>query len=483
MRTTAWIVSGFLLAGCAKTGSVDAAGANARTTPEALEVRPFQLPAPETHTLSNGMKVVILENHEVPLFSVQLVLEVGSFLDPEGQEGLASATFDMLNEGAGDMDASEISRRLQQMGSSVNSGAGLDGASISASGLVKHMDATLEIWRTVVREPTFPDKDWSVLQKRTLANIESERSVPNSVASRVLYQILYDGKYAGRDPSLESVGSLDTAAMRSFYDTHVGPANAMLLVGGDVTAEQVLPVLEAKIGDWSTGVAPASATGGPKAIDASVMYFIDEPGASQSVIRTAQVIGTRLDEDYFDFDMASRAFGGSFVARINMNLREDKGYTYGARCSASYRHGPGVWGCSTSVRADATGASLVEIRREMAEALGTGEVDRPLLEQEITDAKNSVVYAYPARFETTGSLLGQQVSIQRYGLPVDWVETYVDKVRAVATDDANEVFRSRIDPDHMIWLVVGDRASVYEEVAALGIPMVELDREGNPVAD
>jgi zinc protease len=429
------------------------------------------------------MKVVFLENHEVPLFSVQLVLEVGAFLDPEGQEGLASAAFDMLNEGAADMDASEISRRLRQMGSSVNSGAGLDGASISASGLVKHMDATLDIWRAVVREPTFPEQDWSVLQKRTLANLESERSDPNSVASRVLYKILYDSAYAGRDPSLMSVSSLDTGMMRAFYEHHVGPANGMLLVGGDVTATQVLPLLEAKMGDWSSEAVPVSASGAPKAIDSSVMYFIDEPGASQSVIRTAQVVGTRLDEDHFEFEMASRSFGGSFVARINMNLREDKGYTYGARCSSSYRHGPGTWGCSTSVRADATGASLMEIQREMSEALGQADTSRPLEDQEVSDAKDSVVYAYPARFETTGSLLGQQVSIQRYDLPEDWVGTYVDKVRSVTTEAANDAFRTHVDPDHMIWLVVGDRASVFEEVAALGLPMVELDREGEPLGD
>jgi zinc protease len=476
MRHVSLSLLALALMGCPKNGAVNA-GDVAPPAPEPLEARPFNVPQTQEFTLSNGIPVVLLENHEVPLFSIQLVLGVGSYLDPEGQEGLASATFDMLNEGAGEMDAAEISRKLRLMGSSVGAGAGLDGSAISASGVVRNLDATLDIWSAVLRAPSFPAEDWEIMQRRKVANIEASRKDPNSVAGRVLYRLFYGDAYAGRSSSVESVSSIDTAGMRAFYEGYVGPAQATILVGGALTKEDVLPALEKAVGDWKVDVEEGDLTVSVPAIESATMYFIDEPGAAQSVIQTAQTVGNRTDDDYFPFAMASRALGGSFVARVNMNLREDKGYTYGARCSAGYRHGPGMWSCSTSVRTDATGPSLVEIKKEIDEALDA----RPLTEDEIGAAKSSVTNSYPRQFETTGSLLGQQVTIQRYGLNPDWVASYVPNVRGVTADAANAAFQDRITPDQTIWLVVGDKETIFDDVVALGLPVVELDREGNPL--
>ena len=343
--------------------------------------------------------------------------------------------------------------------------------------LVRTLDEPLAIGSPVRRSPSFPADDWEIMQRRKVANIEASRKDPNSVASRVLYRLFYGDAYAGRSSSVDSVSGIDTEAMRSFYSSYVGPAQATILVGGALTKDDVLPALEKAVGDWKVDVEQGAPSVSLPEIASTTMYFIDEPGAAQSVIRTAQSVGNRTDDDYFPFAMASRALGGSFVARVNMNLREDKGYTYGARCSAGYRHGPGMWGCSTSVRTDATGPSLVEIKKEIDEALAA----RPLTEDEIDTAKSSVTNSYPRQFETTGSLLGQQVTIERYGLDPNWVASYVPNVRGVSADAANEAFQSRITPDKTIWLVVGDKATIYDDVVALGLPVVELDREGNPL--
>jgi zinc protease len=256
----------------------------------------------------------------------------------------------------------------------------------------------------------------------------------------------------------------------------VGPGNARILVGGDVEPEAVVALLEARLGSWNKAVELTRPEPVPVPIESSVVYFVDEPGASQSVLRLITPTATRMAPDYYDLDVGNRAFGGAFVARVNMNLREDKGWTYGARCFTYYPHGTGFWGCSTSVVREHTADSMKEIIAELDGVLG----DNPLSAEEVAYMQSSVKNGYPAGFETTDALLAAQVDIQRYGLPVDWTAKYLTGIAAVTPEGANAALKNAIDPGKLAWFVVGDREQVYDNIAALGIPMIELDREGNP---
>lgn len=480
MRTLP-IILALVLTGCPKETEVETpvetAAPEATPMPDALPAKAFTVPKPSVHELSNGMLVYVVENHEVPLASVQIVFDIGTFADPAGKEGAAEATFDMLNEGAGDMDAATISRKLRQIGASLGSGADLDGASVSVSGMSKNLEQSLDIWTSVLLEPTFPEADWSVLQKQWVAGLEAEQSDPTSLALKLHYAQAYGPTYRGLAADVDTVGALTVADMRSFYETYVGPGNARILVGGDVDPEEVVAMLDARIGQWNKDVTTARPEPVPLPVDSSVIYFVHEPEASQSVVRVLTPLGVdRLDDNFYNLEIGNKAFGGAFVARINMNLREDKGWTYGARCFTYFPHGTGFWGCSTSIVTEHTTDAIKEIQAELAGVLG----DKPLTADEIAYMQSSVKNGYPAGFETTGALLSAQVDIQRYGLPADWTAKYLDGVAAVTPEAANSAFSAVVDPNKLAWFIVGDREAVFDDISALGIPVIELDRDGNP---
>lgn len=446
--------------------------------PDPLPVPDFELPEATSHTLSNGLDVRIVENHEVPLWSARLVVRGGTGTDPADKAGLASVAIDLLDDGAGDWSSSDISRTVKRLGSSLSTSAGLDSSSVSAGGILRNMDETLGIMATVVTQPTFPAEEWSILQQRRIANATAKLEDPGTVGREAFYKQLYDGTYQGSVTTAESYEAITLGDMTAFHAAQFRPSNALLLVGGDIDPATALPILEKHFGGWTVeGQAMEIATPAPAPIEESVMYFIDKPGAAQSVIRLGGFVGTRMDDDYYALHIGNAAFGGAFTARVNMNLREDKGYTYGARCRAWYPEGPGVWFCSTSVRTDATGASLDEIKMEITDVLG----DRPIDADELAYNVSSEVNGFPGQYETVGAVLGEHADIWVHGLPSDWQGRYLPGVQAVTVDSANAALAARLVPDRVVWTVVGDRDAVYSDLEAFGLPIIELDRQGNPI--
>ncbi|MBW1879197.1 MAG: insulinase family protein, partial [Deltaproteobacteria bacterium] len=415
---------------------------------------------------------------ELPIFDLRLVFRVGRYLDPEGEEGLASVTFDMLNEGAGDLSAEDISRKLLRLGSTLDTSANVDLATIRATGLVRNLEPTLDLLATVLTAPTFPEEDWTILQRRRIADVIAAREDPATVAHKASYRVLYGDTYRGRHATEDSYGAMTPEDMRAFYQEWVGPENAMVFVGGAVGADRIAELLEARIGGWKPEDIEVATPGAElSSPDESTLYFIDKPGAAQSVLRVATPVGTRHDEDYFPLLMANEVLGGHFTSRVNLNLREDKGYTYGARCFIGNWDGPGVWGCSTSVQTEVTGPALAELKKEILDALG----ERPIAPDELSYFTSMQVNAFPAGYETSAPILGEQIAIWRYGLPADWPEQYLPQVRSVTVEAANQAFRSHVAPDHLVWVVVGDRAAVWDDLSAVGVEVIELDREGNPI--
>lgn len=451
--------------------------------PAPLAPRAFALPPFEEGRLSNGLRVLVVSNHEVPLVAVTLAFPAGGWTDPADRPGLASVSMDMLNEGAGSYDAAGLSAALRKLASTLDTGAGPDGANISLSTLEKNLAPSLDLMALVLTQPTFPEPEWQVLQKQRLANLRTEREDAGSIARRAFNRVLYGDRYFGNLVSEASYQAMTLGEMRGWITTWLRPEDALMLVGGDTTLAEVQPLLEARFGAWkATGAAP---TATPP--DASVarrpekttIYLVDKPGASQSVLRLGQFMGARTDPDVEAFELANAAVGGNFTARVNMNLRESKGYTYGARSFVASSYAPDLFILSTSVRADATVDAIRESLRELREA----RADRPITAEELENVRGNQLGTWPLAFETPGGLLGGLAEMWRYKLPTDWLSGYPDRLRAVDLNEANAAWSSRIDPSKLAIVVVGDATTLRTSLAELELPVIELDVDGRPVAN
>ncbi|MCB9746008.1 MAG: insulinase family protein [Alphaproteobacteria bacterium] len=445
--------------------------------PEPLERKEFTLPEVHSATLSNGVPVMLVENHELPTVDVRVSFRVGGWTDPADKVGLASATFDMLNEGAGGMSAVELSAAGRKLATGVGAGAGIDSGSVSVDVLKKNLEPALDLWATVLLRPDFPKAEWERLRKQRIQNVAASKTDPNQTAGRVLDLLLYGNQYEGRFESKESLEGISVADMRAWYEANVVPGNAMILVGGDITLDEVVPLLEARLGEW-TGGERAEAPEWPRVQpEKTVIHLVDKPGAAQSVIVGGRWVADRTDPSYAALAVGNSVFGGMFMSRLNMNLREDKGYTYGARSSLGADMAGTYWTTSTSVKSDTTADALQEIFGELS---GVGG-ERSLSADEVAYFKSSLLNGYPARFETTGYLLGQQADVWRYGLPEDWLTGYVSRVDAVTPEAAQAAFLEQVATQPLTLVVVGDLASVRGPIEALGYETIELDVDGAPI--
>ena len=450
------------------------------TMPGPLAPRPFEAPAVQTARLSNGVELAVVENHEVPLVTVRLVLDAGAWLDPADRAGIASVTMDMLNEGAGDMDAAALSTRLRALATTLSSGAGVEGAAITMTCLRENLGPSLALMATVIESPTFPAGEWELMRKQRLQDLKAARENPASISARAWARINYGDWYEGHLHSEESYKSIDTTAMRAWWTTHGVPAQAHLQVSGDIQLAEATAMLEEHLGTWKGGSPldePAPTVDRLPSPDMHAIYLVDKPGAAQSFLKIGRFTGRLSDPDHFAFELANRAIGGGFTARINMNLREDKGWTYGARSSTEYDRLPGLWLVSTSVVTTATADSVSEILRELSES----RAERPITEDELESARGYLLGTWPLRFEQPDFLLGQLTDIRRYGLPEDWISSWATQMRRVDLAQAQAAWNQRIPDDSLVILVVGDASVVRPGLEALGRPVHLLDADGRPL--
>lgn len=450
--------------------------------PAPLAPRPFALPPYEEGRLSNGLRLLVVNNPEVPLVAVTLAFPGGGWTDPADRPGLASVSMDMLNEGAGSYDAAGLSAALRNLASSLDTGAGPDGASVSLSALKKNLEPSLDLMALVLTQPTFPESEWALLQKQRVASFKTERDDPSVMARRALNRVLYGDVYLGNLTTEASYQAMTLAEMRSWVATWLRPEDALLLVGGDITLAEVQPMLESRLGGWkATGAAPTAQRPGPsvsKQPDNTTIYLVNKPGATQSVLRMGRFVGERTAPDAMAFTLANAAVGGNFTSRVNMNLRESKGYTYGARSFTVSSFAQDLFVLSTSVRADATVDALRESLRELSEARG----ERPITAEELESVRGNELGTWPLGFETPGGLLGGMTEMWRYNLPTDWLSGYPDRVRAVDLASAQAAWQARVEPSKLAIVVVGDAATLRGALPELGYPVVELDADGRPVA-
>ncbi|HEX8293439.1 MAG TPA: insulinase family protein [Pyrinomonadaceae bacterium] len=443
------------------------------------------LPAVQRRKLSNGLEVLVVEHHELPVVSMNLVMKMGAAGDPADKAGLASLAADMLDEGTTTRDALQISDQLARIGSTVSVAAGWDSTTASLRTLTRHLDRALEIYADVVTNPAFPDGELQRLRSQRLAALRQQKDSPEAVANLVFQSVVYGRNHpyghplAGDETSLQSLTPGD---VRKFYETYYRPNNSALIVVGDVKPDAVVAKLERAFASWKGAHVPAvDVTAAPVQRDSSTIYLVDRPGSVQSIIQIGQVAAPRSSPDYFPLFVMNRILGGASSARINMNLREEKGYTYGASSAFSFRRGAGPFMAQAPVQGFSTKESVAEFMKELRGIRG----ELPVNPQELETAKQAIVRGFPRGFETPDQIANQLELIVTYDLPDTYFNSYIERVQAVTLEDVTRVASRYLQPDRMAVVVVGDRKAIEQGLRSLdglGERISFVDSEGRPAA-
>ncbi|CAN5423418.1 hypothetical protein BH24GEM3_BH24GEM3_24680 [soil metagenome] len=486
-RYTGALLALALLAGCAPAAPAPVApGAAAdvdRTAMPAPQATPsVDLPDVQRRTLSNGLRLWIVERHDVPLVSMQLVVNAGSAAEPAAGAGLASFTAAMLDEGTTRRSALEIADEIDFLGANLNSGASYDASFVSLSTLRRNLDQALDIFADVVTNPTFPEQELTRVRNERLASMIQALDQPTAIARQQFDLRIYGPEHPYGRPiegTPITLRGLNQQQMQEFYRTYYRPNNAHLIVVGDVRPDQLVAQLEQALGGWQQGeVPPVRYPPAPSAQASTRVYLIDKPGAAQSEIRIGHLGVPRSSEDYFPLLVMNTILGGAFTSRINLNLREDKGYTYGARSAFEMRRELGGFVASAGVQTPSTRESVIEFMKELEGIRGA----IPLTEQEVEFAKNSIVRREPLGLETNGQIASRIQEMILYDLPPDYLDSYTQRVAAVTHADVERVARQYLTPERFAIVVVGDRSVVEEGLRALPYPVeiVTLDAPAAP---
>ncbi len=456
------------------------------TSQEAKLPRPgpiprFTLPAIQKQRLTNGLEVWAVRQPELPIASMNLVLKSGGTLDPSEKSGLASMTAALLDDGTKTRSAVEIANQLQSIGASLGTGSSWDSANVSMQTLTKNLDQALNIFADVVMNPTFPGEELEKYRGRLLTSFQQRKDLPNAISDLVYNKVLY-GKTHPYSKQLSgdviSVKGINRGDMVDFYQANYRPNNAVLIVVGDIDAKVLVPKLEQAFGNWKKGDVKMFDIPEAMMMEKAGIYIVDKPGAAQSVVSIGQVGVPRNSPDYIPLQVMNTLLGGGFTSRINMNLREEKGYTYGARSGFAFRRGAGPFSASADVQTAVTKESVAEFMRELRGIRG----EIPVTPRELEYNKQSLIRRFPSGFETTGQISSQLANLVVYGLPDTYFNDYIQKVNAVTVADVNRVANKYLSPDKMAIVVVGDRKTIEPGLKELGLPVAILDTEGNPVA-
>ncbi|HEX8650045.1 MAG TPA: pitrilysin family protein [Pyrinomonadaceae bacterium] len=444
----------------------------------------FTLPRIERRRLSNGLEVLIVNHKELPVVSMNLILRTGAAADPTERAGLASLTAALLDEGTRTRNALEISNQLAAIGARLGTGADWDLSGVQLLTLSRHLDRSLEIFADVITNPTFPESELKLQRDTRLTALLQRKDDANSIAGVVYASLLY-GRSHPYGHSLigdeTSVRAISNEEIKRFYETYYRPNNAALVVVGDAQPDTLIPKLERAFSNWKRANVPEVSIPQPQARDRAAVYLVDKPGAAQSVIAIGQIGLPRSTPDYFPLLVMNTLLGGQFTSRVNMNLREEKGYTYGARTSFDYRRGAGPFAASAGVQTAVTKESVVEFLKELRGVRG----ERPVTPAELEFARQAIIRGFPRSFETPEQIASRLTDIVLYGLPDDYFNNYIARVRAVTLNDVERVANRYLDPSKMAILIVGDRKVIEPGLRSLdevGSTLTLVDPEGRIIS-
>jgi zinc protease len=461
-------MKGFLVIASVIAGVAVSAQAPDRTRPPRPGVVPaLTLPAIQKFQLSNGVPVWMVELHEVPVAQVNLVVQSGSANDPPGKFGVTSLMMAMLEEGAGERSALQIADAVDFLGADLSTGSTFDASAIRLHVPVARLAEALPIMADVALRPTFPEDELKRLRQQRLTTLLQARDEPETIVAQTLPRVLYGPAHRYGTAMLgtaSTVAGFTTADLRAQYAAAFRPSNSALIVVGDVVPDRVQPLLESSFGGWKAEgtVSPARLPAVDQPAKREV-YIVDKPGAAQSQIRIGSIGVARSTADYFPILVMNTILGGSFASRLNMNLREKRGYTYGASSGFDMRASAGPFSVGAGVQTDKTSESLTEFFNEL-----NGILQR-VPEDELARAKNYVALRFPSGFESTTDISRRLEEVLIYRLPDDYFSKYVENIQAVTAAEVQRVAQKYIQPSRVAVAVVGDRKVIEPGIRALNL--------------
>ena len=437
----------------------------------------------ERITLGNGLQVILAERRAVPIVDFRLLVDAGYAADQFGALGTANLAVDMMDEGTDKRSALEISEELAMLGADLATWSNLDLSNVKISALVENLDASLGLFADVILNPSFPPEEFERLRKQQIAGIQREKATPFQMALRVFPPLLYGRGHAYGLPltgsgTEESVSALTRDGLADFHRIWFRPNNATLVVVGATTLAEMAPKLEKLFGKWEAADVPRKNVADVDQKPAMEVYLIDKPGSAQSVVFAGHVAPPKANSEEIAIESVNDIFGGTFTARINMNLREDKHWAYYAYSALISARGPRPFLTYTQVQADKTADAMAEIHRELSGITG----ETPPTDDELDKVIKNNTLTLPGRWETADAVANSIAEIVRFGLPEDHWDTYADQVRGQTLEQVSRAAVELLHPDRIVWVVVGDRSVVEDSIRALGYGDIQyLDADGNAV--
>ena len=448
--------------------------------PKPGPARPLQLATPASATLPNGLTLILNERRGLPIVAANLVIRTGSDANPLDKSGLANFVAAMLDEGTATRGAPQIADETAHLGATLTTGSTMDATTVSARSLSKNFDATLNLMADVALRPSFPAEEIERQRAGRLGQLVQQRDNPGQVAAEVMAVALYGPRHPygyteiGTESSMKAVMRDE---MTAFWTQHFVPNNAALVVAGDISMSELRALADKAFGTWSRGAPARPVLGTPDTTRARVI-IVDKPGTPQTQLRVAGIGAARSSPDFRALQVMNNALGGLFSSRINMNLREQHGYSYGTYSAFVFRRGAGPFVVAGGVRTDATAPAVTEIFKEIA-----GMLEKSMTGEELQKSKDSLANSLPGAFETGLNTVNSFSNIFIYDLGLDYYTRYAQQVNAVTAEQALEVARRYIVPGRLVVIAVGDRAAIEAELRKLNLGGVEIrDAEGKPVS-
>jgi zinc protease len=460
------------------------AGLDRSIMPEPLAIASYTPPRIQRDKLSNGLEIFLVEDHKLPLIQLNLALRSGQASDLAHEPDAASLTAELLDEGTRSRTAIQIAEETKRIGADLDTSISFDGSYVNLNILKRNLEPGLELMSDIILNPTFPEEELERQREIYLGNIQQESKQPVTLAYKVYMRKLYGANHPyGRQPytgngTAASIKAMKREYLMNYYKSNYVPNNAVIAIAGDITMEEAKEKLEKFFGSWRPAEIFRTEVPDPTPVKSSKVYIVDRPGSAQSVIVAGNPGIRRNSQDYIACSVMNNAFGGQFTSRLNMNLREDKGYTYGASSFFHKTRGVGSFMCFVQVQTQVTKEAIAEIIKEIKDIV----ISRPLTDDELIDSKNNLVKGFPQQFQSHSYIASRLTDIFVYDILEDDWYSYISRVNSVDSSMTTKVAMDHLHPDALVITVVGDSEKIKPGIQELGLEESYLvDTEGNPV--
>jgi len=474
-----WLTSGdyvLSIVPAKKTSVVKSQVDRSKGIPYPTEKLSYSFPKIQSAVLDNGSKLVLAERNDLPLVNLEVVFNKGWAIESNEQQGLANFTMSMMDEGTKKYSSLDFAEAQERLGSGIGYGSSIDTTYASLSSMKVNLEATLDLFKEGLLNPIFPQAELDKVKKRWLDSIDQQLNNPGSVANRKIRGLVYgEGHPYAKESSSglkETVEQFSREDLIQMHSLLTNPSDSTFIVTGDISLNEATELLNKKFNDWTSQASDINPIDLFTVEDQSEprVFLIDKPGAIQSYILAAQLLPPTNSDDDILIDYMNYAIAGSFTSRINMNLREDKSWSYGVRTSTGYSQGQRLMRMTAPVQTDKTAPAILEVLREYNQYVN----DSPITADELSKIKNARTLRLPGQYETLGALLGGMEDIVKYNRDFDYLDTIADKRNAILLEDVRSASKKYLDTNKWTWVIVGDLAQIESPVRELNIGKVEI---------